>query len=130
MILPQNKFPFIPQQVDPDPGPPVVQLPPGVAPGPGPAPQAPFPLPVPPNDNGPPPPWPYYAPPDQNLPPYDLLRKLYKTFGMDALAADSFDKRIAADGFFRRDQIAGLEVHQIVELDRRFRKETPHFHRR
>ena len=33
-----------------DPGPPVVQLPPGVAPGPGPAPHAPFPLPVPPND--------------------------------------------------------------------------------
>ena len=30
MILPQNKFPFIPPQVDPDPGPPVVQLPPGV----------------------------------------------------------------------------------------------------
>src|SRR3984893_8729209 len=70
MILPQNKFPFIPQQVDPDPGPPVVQLPPGVAPGPGPAPHAPFPLPVPPNDNGPPPPWPYYAPPDQVVPAY------------------------------------------------------------
>src|SRR6185312_1383957 len=70
MTLPMNKFPFIPPQVDPDPGPPVVQLPPGVAPGPGPAPQAPFPLPVPPNDNGPPPPWPYYAPPDQVVPPY------------------------------------------------------------
>src|SRR6476619_6327784 len=70
MILPQNKFPFIPPQVDPDPGPPVVQLPPGVAPGPGPAPHGPFPLPVPPNDNGPPPPWPYYAPPDQVVPPY------------------------------------------------------------
>ncbi len=69
-ILPPNKFPFIPPQVDPDPGPPVVQLPPGVAPGPGPAPHAPFPLPVPPNDNGPPPPWPYYAPPDQVVPPY------------------------------------------------------------
>ena len=51
-ILPPNKFPYIPPQVDPDPGPPVVQLPPGVAPGPGPAPHAPFPLPVPPNDNG------------------------------------------------------------------------------
>ena len=70
MTLPMNKFPFIPPQVDPDPGPPVVQLPPGVAPGPGPAPHAPFPLPVPPNDNGPPPPWPYYAPPDQVVPPY------------------------------------------------------------
>jgi phospholipid/cholesterol/gamma-HCH transport system substrate-binding protein len=69
-IAPYNKFPFIPPQADYDPGPPSVQLPPGVVPGPGPAPQAPFPLPVPPNDNGPPPPWPYYAPPDQVVPPY------------------------------------------------------------
>jgi phospholipid/cholesterol/gamma-HCH transport system substrate-binding protein len=69
-ILPYNKFPFIPPGADYDPGPPSVQLPPGVLPGPGPAPNAPFPLPVPPNDNGPPPPWPYYAPPDQIVPPY------------------------------------------------------------
>ncbi|HKP42939.1 MCE family protein [Mycobacterium sp.] len=70
-ILPPNKFPYIPPQVDPDPGPPVVQLPPGVPPGPGPAPHAPFPLPVPPNEPGtPPPPWPFYAPPDQVVPPY------------------------------------------------------------
>ncbi|MEV0672264.1 MCE family protein [Mycobacterium sp. NPDC050441] len=70
-ILPPNKFPNIPPQVDPDPGPPVVQLPPGVEPGPGPAPHAPFPLPVPPNTPGtPPPPWPYFAPPDQIVPPY------------------------------------------------------------
>lgn len=70
-ILPPNKFPNIPPQVDPDPGPPVVQLPPGVEPGPGPAPHAPFPLPVPPNKPGtPPPPWPYFAPPDQIVPPY------------------------------------------------------------
>jgi hypothetical protein len=32
-----------------------------------------------------------------DLPPYDLLRKLYKTFGMDQMAADGFDKRIAAE---------------------------------
>jgi alkylation response protein AidB-like acyl-CoA dehydrogenase len=32
-----------------------------------------------------------------DLPPYDLLRKLFKTFGMDQMAAASFDKRIAAD---------------------------------
>src|SRR4051794_28884153 len=32
-----------------------------------------------------------------DLPPYDLLRKLYKTFGMDQMAADSFDKRLAAE---------------------------------
>ncbi|WP_166906598.1 MCE family protein [Mycobacterium sp. DL440] len=70
-ILPPNKFPNIPPQVDPDPGPPVVHLPPGVEPGPGPAPHAPFPLPVPPNKPGtPPPPWPYFAPPDQIVPPY------------------------------------------------------------
>ena len=71
MILPQNKFPFIPPQVDPDPGAPVVQLPPGVAPGPGPAPHGPYPLPVPPNEPGPlPSPFPFYAPPDQVVPPY------------------------------------------------------------
>ncbi len=70
-ILPPNKFPMIPPQVDPDPGPPVVQLPPGAVPGPGPAPHAPFPLPVPPNEPGPmPAPWPYFAPPDQVVPPY------------------------------------------------------------
>jgi alkylation response protein AidB-like acyl-CoA dehydrogenase len=32
-----------------------------------------------------------------DLPPYDLLRRMYKTFGMDAMAADSFDKRMAAE---------------------------------
>jgi phospholipid/cholesterol/gamma-HCH transport system substrate-binding protein len=70
-ITPPNKFPNIPPGADYDPGPPVVQLPPGVPPGPGPAPNAPFPLPVPPSDLGPPPPpLPFYAPPDQVLPPY------------------------------------------------------------
>jgi phospholipid/cholesterol/gamma-HCH transport system substrate-binding protein len=70
-ITPPNKFPMIPPGADYDPGPPVVQLPPGVAPGPGPAPNAPFPLPVPPSDPGaPPPPLPFYAPPDQIVPPY------------------------------------------------------------
>ena len=32
-----------------------------------------------------------------DLPPYDLLRKLYRTFGMDQLARDSFKKRIEAE---------------------------------
>jgi len=32
-----------------------------------------------------------------DLPPYDLLRKLYTTFGMDQLAGASFDRRIAAE---------------------------------
>ena len=71
MILPQNKYPFIPPQADRDPGAPVVELPPGVPPGPGPALTPPYPAQVPPNTPGPqPPPLPYQAPPDQTLPPY------------------------------------------------------------
>ena len=71
MTLPQNKYPFIPPDADYDPGAPVVNLPPGVAPGPGPALTPPYPLPVPPNTQGPqPPPLPFQAPPDQYLPPY------------------------------------------------------------
>ena len=71
-ILPPNKVPYIPPQVDPDPGPPVVQLPPGIPPGPGPAPHAPFPLPVPPNQvqQTLPPAWPFFSPPDHVVPPY------------------------------------------------------------
>ena len=70
-ITPPNKFPMIPPGADYDPGPPSVQLPPGVPAGPGPAPNAPFPLPYPPNTPGvPPPPWPFYAPQDQQVPPY------------------------------------------------------------
>jgi len=71
MILPQNKYPYIPPQVDYDPGPPVVQLPPGVPPGPGPALTAPYPTQVPPVTPGPPPPpLPFQPPPDQVIPPY------------------------------------------------------------
>ena len=32
-----------------------------------------------------------------DLPPYDILRKLFKTFGMDELAAANFDKQMAKD---------------------------------
>src|SRR3954452_18125615 len=32
-----------------------------------------------------------------DTPPYDVLRKLYKTFGLDAMAADGFDRQIAAE---------------------------------
>ena len=32
-----------------------------------------------------------------DMPPYDILRKLYKTFGLDTMAAASFDKRIARE---------------------------------
>lgn len=70
-ILPYNKYPHIPPGADYDPGPPVVQLPPGVPPGPGPAPYAPFPLPAPPVAPGPQPsPLPYNPPADQQVPPY------------------------------------------------------------
>ena len=31
------------------------------------------------------------------LPPYDILRKLFKTFGMDELAGANFDKQIARE---------------------------------
>ncbi|MCV7423786.1 MCE family protein [Mycobacterium yunnanensis] len=70
-ILPPNKYPFIPPEADYDPGPPVVQLPPGVAPGPGPALTPPFPEQTPPVTPGPQPfPLPFRAPPDQQVPPY------------------------------------------------------------
>ncbi|GAA2801721.1 virulence factor Mce family protein [Mycolicibacterium pallens] len=50
-ILPPNKYPYIPPENDPDPGPPVVgPLPPGVPEGPGPAPHQPWPVQPPPND--------------------------------------------------------------------------------
>src|SRR3954453_21357246 len=32
-----------------------------------------------------------------DMPPYDLLRKLYRTFGLDQMAAASFDRRIQAE---------------------------------
>jgi alkylation response protein AidB-like acyl-CoA dehydrogenase len=32
-----------------------------------------------------------------DLPPYDILRKLYRTFGMDQMARDSFKRRIEAE---------------------------------
>ena len=32
-----------------------------------------------------------------DMPPYDILRKMYRTFGMDQMARDSFKKRIEAE---------------------------------
>ena len=32
-----------------------------------------------------------------DLPPYDIIRKLFRTFGMDAMARDRFDRQIARD---------------------------------
>ena len=63
-----------------------------------------------------------------DLPPYDLLRKLYRTFGMDELARASFARRMAAaevgaeqaeapgsDGE-RETGRAGMQLLPIIEL--------------
>src|SRR5262249_19204030 len=44
-----------------------------------------------------------------DLPPYDLLRKMYKTFGLDQMAADSFDRRMEneAANEAERSELAG-----------------------
>ena len=70
-ILPPNKFPFIPPGADYDPGPPAVQLPPGVGAGSGACAERAVPAAgAAERQRPPPPPWPYYAPPDQIVPPY------------------------------------------------------------
>ena len=65
-----------------------------------------------------------------DMPPYDILRKLYTTFGLDAMAAAAFDKRIAreeAGELNRRDDgaeggegggNAGMTMLPIIELCR------------
>ncbi|MEA3054715.1 MAG: hypothetical protein QOD30_147 [Actinomycetota bacterium] len=62
-----------------------------------------------------------------DMPPYDILRKLFKTFGMDAMAKAGFEKRIAAEeaGTARapRDDGdggggAGMTLIPIIELCR------------
>src|SRR5690349_7366762 len=64
-----------------------------------------------------------------DLPPYDILRKLFKTFGMDAMAKAGFEKRIAREeaGEVRapRDDDgegggagAGMTLLPIIELCR------------
>jgi hypothetical protein len=61
-----------------------------------------------------------------DLPPYDLLRKLYTTFGIGAMARDSFDRRIAIakgeaeapkdDGGGRGGFGAAMAMVPIIEL--------------
>src|SRR5215468_6208273 len=57
-----------------------------------------------------------------DLPPYDLLRKLYKTFGMDTLAADSFDRRVQTEETGRSEERessgggGGFSLLPIIEL--------------
>ena len=42
-----------------------------------------------------------------DLPPYDLLRKLYSTFGMDVMARESFKRRIEAEKAASDSELAG-----------------------
>src|SRR3954471_7641160 len=62
-----------------------------------------------------------------DLPPYDLLRKLFATFGMDAMARESFKRRIEAEkSGEKRDRAdgdgggggAGITMIPIIELCR------------
>jgi alkylation response protein AidB-like acyl-CoA dehydrogenase len=64
-----------------------------------------------------------------DLPPYDILRKLFATFGMDAMARDGFHKRIArekavaageteADAGSRGGGDGSLSLIPIIELCR------------
>jgi alkylation response protein AidB-like acyl-CoA dehydrogenase len=45
-----------------------------------------------------------------DMPPYDILRKLFATFGMDAMATDNFEKRIARE----RAVAAGEDVPEAT----------------
>jgi hypothetical protein len=51
-----------------------------------------------------------------DLPPYDILRKLFTTFGMDAMARDRFERQIARDEAAEADDDAdGLDPVAEVE---------------
>jgi alkylation response protein AidB-like acyl-CoA dehydrogenase len=59
-----------------------------------------------------------------DLPPYDILRKLYATFGMDAMARASFERRIERESGGERskkegadgDAMSGFALIPIIEL--------------
>ncbi|MGQ0824175.1 MAG: acyl-CoA dehydrogenase family protein [Actinomycetota bacterium] len=58
-----------------------------------------------------------------DLPPYDLLRKMYTTFGLDAIQRDSFKRRVEAErnGTVRESSgggNSGLALIPIIELSR------------
>ena len=60
-----------------------------------------------------------------DLPPYDLLRKMYKTFGLDAIQRDSFQRRIDAEKSGAPAKSSGggggnsgLAMLPIIELSR------------
>jgi acyl-CoA dehydrogenase len=54
-----------------------------------------------------------------DLPPYDILRSMYRTFGLDVLARDSFARRIESEGATGRGGgDASLMMIPIIELCR------------
>jgi alkylation response protein AidB-like acyl-CoA dehydrogenase len=59
-----------------------------------------------------------------DMPPYDVLRSMFRTFGMDAMARSSFEKRIEAEksgapkGESRGDGGGGFMMIPIIELCR------------
>ncbi len=52
-----------------------------------------------------------------DMPPYDLLRKLYRTFGMDQMAAAGFDKRIAREEAAASGAAAGTASKDTDDAD-------------
>jgi acyl-CoA dehydrogenase len=58
-----------------------------------------------------------------DTPPYEILRKLYRTFGMDAMARDQFERRLSGQanepgGARREGDGGGFMVIPIIELCR------------
>src|SRR5688500_5363562 len=65
-----------------------------------------------------------------DLPPYDILRKMFRTFGMDAMARDSFKRRIEREKAIAAgeevddrsggggDGAGGMTIIPIIELCR------------
>ena len=50
-----------------------------------------------------------------DLPPYDLLRKLFRTFGMDSLAREQFKKRIERERLKEAGEPAASEIDGMVQ---------------
>jgi alkylation response protein AidB-like acyl-CoA dehydrogenase len=49
-----------------------------------------------------------------DTPPYEVLRKLYRTFGMDAMARDRFEKALSGDGSEARLEGAARDPNAIA----------------
>jgi hypothetical protein len=53
-----------------------------------------------------------------DLPPYDIIRKLFKTFGMDAMARDRFERQIARDKAIAAGEAGAAEAEAADEAPR------------